>query len=399
MTQPAGRPGDVRVTTAAVSLLIVSLLPVFLAPLLSSYLKTELGFSTSMAGTAVSATQGSLAVGALAIVPLLARIDRLVLGTAGVVLSLLGWVCASAATATVAVIGAQIAIGLGAGVASATGNATLSHARNSVRAFSFATVVTVLVGSALLAGLPSFSSISPFWGLFTVAAVVVAGCLAMAIGSPGARSAIRYVAPPSDSATIATSRGEANRSWLSGPPMFLVLAMLALSIGNFAMWTFATEIGQAAGLSSADAVRALGITQIVGLSGAVVAAVSRGRVGRWPVLPGAIVTVAVGNLLMGLAPSGAAFVLGLLAVNVAYYCFTPLLFAAAANLDPAGGLAAAVGGASLVGGFLAPVLAAAVAGAEDDWARMSVAAAALIVVAVPLVLWAQRGAGRQMVGP
>lgn len=392
MSNAAPRPSDVQVTSAAISLLVVSLLPVFLAPLLSSYLKSDLGLSTALAGTVVSVTQGSLAVGALGIVPLLARSNRLLLGVSGMTLSLLGWSVASVVTATPAVIGAQVAVGLGAGVASATGNATLSHARNSVRAFSVATVVTVLIGSALLAGLPTLASASPFWGLFTAAAGIVVVALGVALSTPRSRAAIRFQPAARSVAPSGVESEPADvQPWLRGPAALLVLAMLALSIGNFAMWTFAAEIGQVAGLSSERTVQALGITQILGLAGALFAAVTRGWVGRWPVLPGAILIVAVGNLLMGLAPNGGVFFLGLLAVNLAYYCFTPLMFAAAADLDPAGRLAAVVGGASLVGGFLAPVLGAAVAGAGDDWVRMSVAAAVLIVLAVPLVVVAQRG--------
>jgi MFS family permease len=166
----------------------------------------------------------------------------------------------------------------------------------------------------------------------------------------------------------------------------LLGGMLLLSAGTLGVWTFAQAIGEASGLASTSVTRALAATQVVGLLGAwIAAAVGRGSK-RGVVLVVSIAVVAVGTLAMGLSHVGWAFLAGLTAVNLGYYCFTPLVYSIGADLDRSGRLAALVGAAGLVGGFVSPFAAGALAGAAERWALLAVVAAAAVAVSAALLV-------------
>lgn len=373
--------GDGWLLVGSVCLLAVSLLPVFVAPVLVHVLVQSRGVDLSTTGILIGLAQGGLAVGALGSAPLLKRLRGDVMGLSGAVITGCCWLALAGASNPVAIGVVQVILGLGAGLASAAGNGTLARAGRPTRAFSIATIAVVLTGSILVAVVPDAEAMLPGAGFFVATAIVAIACPLLAISVGPVRRSLAAVA-----ANSRRPRSESGRRVVGGfgrgARVALVITMLLAAVGNFAVWTFVEEIGIGLGLAEATATRLLGLTQIVGLSGALLAAATGGRIGRISLLPPSLLLLAAGNLAMGLAGIPAIFIAGMVAVNVAFYCLNPLLFARAADLDPVGRLAAVVGGASLAGSFVAPVVGGFLVGGDNDWARLCLAAAVTIVLSV-----------------
>jgi len=376
--------GDGWLLVGSVCLLAVSLLPVFVAPVLVHVLVQSRGVDLSTTGILIGLAQGGLAVGALGSAPLLKRIRGDVMGLSGAAVTGCCWLALAGASGPVAIGAVQVALGLGAGLASAAGNGTLARARRPTRAFSVATIAVVLIGSILVAIVPDAEALLPGAGFFAATAGVAIVCPFLAIAVGPVRRSLAAVAANSPRPR---PRSESGRQMVEpgvgrGARVALVITMLMAAVGNFAVWTFVEEIGIGVGLAEATATRLLGLTQMVGLSGALLAAATGGRIGRISLLPPSLLLLAVGNVAMGLAGIPAIFIAGMVAVNMAFYCLNPLLFARAAELDPVGRLAALVGGASLAGSFVAPVVGGFLVGPDHDWTRLCLAAAVTIVLSV-----------------
>lgn len=403
---------DAAIVVGAIALLVISLLPVFLTPLLSRDMQNALGVSASSAGLLVAALQGGLAVGALGTAALLGRLGRLPMAIAGVTLAVIGWALTSVMLAVggvaAGVVGVMLAIaGLGSGMASATGNSTLSQARASVRAFSVATFTTVVIGSLIIALMPTLQDLAADAGLAGVVSVIVALCGVVALVPTRTRHAVARAKFVSDASIAVEGSGSggngaqtASKPGRISPVAWItVAAMLALSVGNFAMWTYAQNVGEAANLTSSTVTTALGVTQIIGLLGAAFVAVTNGQVRHHNILPVVIVIVAVGNLLMGVTGVGNLYLVGLTIVNLGYYAFSPLIFAQGALLDRSGRVPAVLGATSMVGGFLAPIVAGVLIGPQESWATLAWGSAVIVLLALPCALLALRAAHQSALEP
>lgn len=382
----SGLVGDRWLVAGCVGLLLVSLIPTFFAPLLSHSLSADRGLATSTVGALISANQGGLAVGVIGSALIISRVPRLWWGVGGATIAVIGWVVASTTHATSALAVVLVVIGLASGAASAAGNASLATARQSVRAFAAATIATVIIGSTLIAIVPQVDDKLPLPAAaapFAVAATAAAlATVAVLVVSP-ARLALtesrvttgdrRQVTVPSTSGTPVRAQG-----------LVFLGAILCVNVGNFAIWTFAENIGIAAGLNASQAGLVLGLTQVTGLLGAFFTGFTGSSARRLKALPLFVIALAVGNAAVGLAVTGAWFVVGMQLLNLAYYAMTPVFYGTAARLDTSGRLPALVAGAGLVAGFIAPNLAAAAAGPDDNWMRLTGVAVALILITVPI---------------
>lgn len=89
--------------------------------------------------------------------------------------------------------------------------------------------------------------------------------------------------------------------------------------------------------------------------------------------------------------------MGFVAVNIAFFCLSPLLLALAAELDTRSGqLVVIAGAASLVAGSIAPALGGAIAGPDEHWARLGFTALSLALLSIPLlVLPVRRAQGEE----
>lgn len=244
----------------------------------------------------------------------------------------------------------------------------------------------MLAGAAMLTLGPQLHDAWPHEGIYLGMAAAELLCVVFILRLPDVRTL-----PKNDPVTVAGPRKTAAAT--AFPATLLVGALLLMNVGNMMIWTYAQSIGERAGLSNEFTSTFLGLSQLVGLIGTGLTLALGGRVSKMLIVVPAVVVLAVGNLLVGTSTGPAPFTIGFLAVNIAFFCLSPLLLALAAELDSRSGqLVVIAGAASLVAGSIAPALGGAIAGPEEHWARLGFTALSLVLMAIPLlVLPVRRG--------
>lgn len=143
-----------------------------------------------------------------------------------------------------------------------------------------------------------------------------------------------------------------------------------------------------------------GALQLMGLAGAGVTLAFGAKVNKMFLIVPAVLTLAIGNLFVGTATNAPLFIIGFLAVSVAYFCLIPLLLALAAELDThSGQLVVLVGAGALVAGGIAPAVGGWIAGTAEHWPRLGVTALAAVLLALPLMVAPVRVARQRMAMP
>jgi len=241
-----------------------------------------------------------------------------------------------------AVLALQIMTGLGAGPCYACANSALAYARLPERAFSIVTITWMLVGATMLTLGPTLHDLWPKEGILLGMAAAVLLCVIFITRLPDVRRL------PKDKEGAAQDEISKGPTVGVGPALLLLAALALLEVGNAMVWTFAEPIGMQAGLSAQETATFLGLSQFIGLVGAGVALTFGARVAKMILLVPAAVTLGVGTLLVSTASNPTPFMIGFLAINVAFFCATPLLLSLAAELDTnSGRLVVLAGGAAL----------------------------------------------------
>lgn len=408
---PAGHhnePGSKEhagLVAGAAGLMVAGFLTTFLSPMLAVSFAEEFHFGIGPAGLLVACGQGGVALSAFGILPFLPRLDRRKVGVAGALVVAVGLALTGFATGYGPVLALQIVTGMGAGVCYACANSALAYARVRERAFSIVTISWMLVGAAMLTLGPILADLWPKVGIYLGMAAAVLLCIVFVVRLPDVRALLENDpgVPPledtirNDDAPGVAAAGPWGRMGIYGPAALLIGAMAFLEAGNVMIWTFAAPIGEQAGLSVQFTATFLGMSQLIGLVGAGITLAFGAKVPKMVLIVPAVVAMGVGNLLVGTAVSPAPYMVGFLAINLAFFCVTPLLLALAADLDTSSGrLVVLVGGAALVAGAFAPALGGWIAGADGHWPRLGVTALAVVLLTLALLALPVRIAKRRM---
>ncbi len=260
----------------------------------------------------------------------------------GTAIALVGHALSTATSSYYLIIAVRMVAGLGEGCLLAAITAALASTREPDRRYAQVTAGTVAFQACLLALIPRLNADYTHLDVFAVLAVVTL-----------------LLAPvvwlfPRDG----TSGEMADTSFgLGGIHAYtLVLATTIWSAGGGAMWAFSVAIGEGTTLDSQQVGTAVGLSVIGGIVGGIVAAWLGRRYGRFvPILTGIAVQV-LSVFFLVYTSSGIVFVVSLaIGTFCLFFCY-PFLLGAAAEIDPRGGCAAAVGGAFILAGGLGPVL-------------------------------------------
>ncbi|MCH9735058.1 MAG: MFS transporter [Actinomycetia bacterium] len=388
----------------AAAMMTGGVLTTFLSPLLAVSFAREFDFGIADAGLLVSGGLGSVALSAFAVLPFLPRLDRRAVGISGALLAAAGLALTGFASTFGVVLALQIAIGIGAGLCYACANSALAFARRPERAFSIVTITWMLAGAAMLALGPTLHTMWPKLGVCLGLAVAELVCVVFMTRLTDVRTLTRVepdearLEPGSHSDVIDDAQpATPSRSSIVGPAIMLVVAAWLIQGGNLMIWTFAESIGQHSGLSAQSTANFLGLSQLMGLVGAGVTMAFGAKVDKMFLVVPAVLTLAIGNLAVGTATNPLQFIVGFLAVSVAYFCLVPLLLALAAELDThSGQLVVLVGAGALVAGGVAPAVGGWIAGAAEHWPRLGVTALAVVLLALPLMVTPVRAAQRRV---
>ncbi len=381
----------------ASAMMVGGFLTTLLSPLLATSFAKEFDFGVQSAGLLVAFGQGGVALSAFGILPFLPRLDRRKVGIAGALIAAACLGLTGFATGFGTVLALQIAMGMGAGLCYACANSALAYARFPERAFGIVTIAWMLVGAFMLSIGPTLHDMWPKVGIYLGMAAAELLCVLIMTRLPDVR------ALPKDDLGAGfdddtTAVGAANEiatatTAVLAAALLLVSAMFLLESGNVMIWTFAESIGERAGLSAQYTATFLGLSQLIGLVGSGITMAFGAKIPKMFLIAPALIVIAVGNLLVGTGGSPALYTVGFLMINLAFFCLAPLLLALAAELDTSSGrLVVMAGGVGLIAGAVAPAIGGWIAGADEHWPRLGVAASVLVLLAIPLLALPVRAA-------
>ena len=367
------------------ALTIAGVLTTIIAPLLVAALGSA-GLSTTEVGshlTALHLTQVVVIFG-LGGTGLVGRFDRRLVGMLGCALSAAALLACAFSTSGMWLTFLMVVVGAGAGLAYAAGASALSYVEDTERAYALVTIASIFIGALVLAGTALVPIEHSQAGIFLGLAVVL-----LLLGSVGLRIPRLMDSPP------AAGQVGARDNWLGGVGAALIAGYFLLNVGILAVWTYSGEIAQAAGMSSSESWWFLGISQVLSVIGCLIA----WRMGPHPskiwVLVASLLGIMVGKLMIGTALL-VPYTVGILLTNLTFYTAIPFIFAAAADLNPRSGrLVVIVGASAMAAGAIAPVFGGWAAGDSGDWLRLGIAAAVVILVSIPLLMYAERVAYRR----
>lgn len=240
--------------------------------------------------------------------------------------------------------------GLGAGLALATGNATIAMASKPEK---FASHMSLLFVALMVVVTLSFSILAARFGqagVYIGFATTVACLAPLQVWLPATAAESRPKALPPVEAAGSGS--------LSKSGIWVVLAVLCFSMRDTMTWAFTERIGASAGLQPDVIGRLLTAAAILGLAGPALAAFIGGRFGLR--VPLAVGIVAAGGNTFALSQSGGnayLFAGSVLCLVATYFFALSYLNALAAEIDAEGRIVAAAGSAVMAGLAAAPVFA------------------------------------------
>lgn len=347
-----------------------------LSPIYATSLHEGFGLSNTAAGFLVTAALGAMGLVELGLAHSIGQRDLKRTATYGIVIASVALLYISQVSDNGfwSLAAGMSALGVGCGLAFVAGNAALSHARNSERAFSLLTFWYMIFVFVMMSANPYLRQIYPIVLPYAVMVAVQLVCLAL----------IWWKMP--DTRIIAADRAAAEKAAKEADPnlaaelgrdapmlklfsLLPILLGLAVTLSQFAtagLWTFAEELGIKAGLSAELASSFLGFSQLIGLIGTVAPWLLGRWVGRGTLGAAGLLLSGLGVLAVTLVHTPTAYIAGNLVINLGYWVTLPLALSIAADLDHnSGRLVALILGMSAMGLAAAPSVAGPLLGGAD----------------------------------
>lgn len=360
-----------------------------LSPIYATSFHRGFGLGNTQAGLLVTAALGMMAVAEFGLAHSIGRRNLKLVATYGVALSATALVYISEVSDSGfwSLLAGMAVLGLGCGLSFVAGNAALSFANNSERAFGLLTFWYMIFVFVMMSTNPILRELYPIVLPYAAMVAVQLLCLVLVWWKlPDTRALAAQRETSRTGTDTGTGTGTGGLPLFGALPLLLGLAVTLSQLAVAGLWTFAQGLGATAGLSAEATAGFLGASQLVGLLGTMAPWLLGRRVGRAALGAGGFLLTAVGILVVCLVHTPAGYIAGNLAVNLGYWVILPLTLSVAADLDRDGGrLVAFMLGMSSVGLALGPSLAGPLLGGDDTTVGGWVFGL-LGLAAVPLIL-------------
>ncbi|MAQ45972.1 MAG: MFS transporter [Confluentimicrobium sp.] len=325
----------------------VGLLSLIALPFTVGANMSSLGLDEAQAGLLSTLEFIGVFVTSVLLAPRVAKINRRTVAFAGAAIVVLAnLACAAFGSHEMLMVLRPIA-GLGAGLALATGNATVANADQPEKFAGYMTGLFVVLMFIITQFYPSVAESNGQTGLYLALAITVAVLSPLLFFLPPNAPAQSFVAEHS------TDRGRV--AILSTGGIMVLLAFFAFSLRDTMSWAFLASTGMEAGLSEERVGTLIGNSALVGLIGPLVAMLMGARFGlRLPLVVG---IVASGLVTYGISQSSTSAQLYSFSVmfwvGTYFFCLS-YLTALAAEIDVEGRVVAASGSALMIGLAVGP---------------------------------------------
>lgn len=374
---------EARGLTAASALGIIGALTIFIAPGFLGLVADQGRLGDAGAGYVISSDIDIMAVAIGVATFLITRIGWRQLALVGLGLIAAGSLATAFVHAEGAFIGARVCAGAGEGLAVGVSFAALGQARNPDRAFGAYLAAGLTISAVILLLIPILQpriGTAPFFIGIAVLAVL-SGAL------------IPWLSNGNTPATAGPT-GPTGIYWrLAGAGL---VGVFLYFLAQGAVWSYFGEIGAASGVRADVIGRALAISSMAGIGGALLAVVIATRFGRaLPLVASACASAASFLVLRGHV-SASVFICSAVLFNAAWNFSMPFLSGLCADADCRGRIVCAMGCIQTVGTGLGPAAAALLLG-RGGFSTVLWMSLAVLVVSVVIVLAGLRAHRRQTV--
>ena len=370
--EPQGRTGSKKLLVAVLLTLVMASSGVSLMPFVVGGLIDHRGLDLTATGLLGSAELAGMALMAVGLAAVVARIRRRAWVLAGVAAAAFGHGISSIDLGYGMLLAARATAGLGEGILLAVGMAAAAGARDPTRLFAQVFVMEAVLFAALIAAAPFVIGAFGAEGVFAALAILTLMIAPVAAWIPDAPA----VAEPA----VADSGPSPNRNLA----LLGILALAIMAIGQMTIWVLSERLGVLAGLSAESIGAVLAIASLTGIAGAGAAAALGTRLGNVPPVAiglSAFVIAAVAMIQINQSP---VYIGSSITFGLAFYFFLPYIMGAIAALDRAGRWTATAGGVQTVAAAIGPLLGGLLV--TVGWWSVSL----LIVVSTPIgfaLLW------------
>ncbi len=328
---------------------------IFTAPIYIGSLMDSFGFTENQTGLISTLEIGAVAVTCLLLSRWLGSFSLQKLAMTGAIATLIINVITISLNDYVSILLSRTLAGVGAGLCLAATSALLSRMKDPDQIVGIMLAVNTVIMVIVIGVLGYVKAAWQFPGIMAVFAINVIVFLPLLLLLP--------------SQPLKHSR--ANRREPSAPDHRLGLGILGVSLlflfctVEGGVWAFAERSGSNLGIADGDIGLLLATAQVAGLAGAIIAAVWGSKIPR-------LYPIVIGSGLMGLAglfiyQTDSQLIYGLFlgAFSFGFFIAFPYMIGACARLDADGRWAARANGINLLGGAIAPIIAALIITSSD----------------------------------
>ncbi|NIB43508.1 MFS transporter [Pseudomaricurvus alkylphenolicus] len=326
----------------------IGLLSLLALPFLIGSAMATLSLNAAQAGMLSTLEFVGITVSSLTIAPKMDTINRRIVAYSGVLIALTANILSALVDSYEMLTMLRPLAGIGAGLAMACGNATVSNSKNPER---FAGQMSVLcVGMVILVAL-IFPRLSANWGLSGIYTGMVVTIILMAflmrrLPANAGYNGRQYVTD------VGVSEGSSKL-----PALFVLAAFIAFSLRDTMAWTFVERIGTEVGYSSIEVGNLLSMQAIIGMIGPLIASIVGARYGlKAPVSIGVFLSGVVTYVVSQSSGSQLTYTVAVMCWAGTYFFTLPYLTALAAEIDVKGRVVAASGSALMMGIAIGPAI-------------------------------------------
>jgi len=344
----------------------------YLMPLLLESVAQTYRISEAAAGPVMGAQLAAFAIAAVGLSPWLARLSPRRGATLALCLIILGNLLSASQPWVSLLVTGRVLTGFGEGAVGAIATAVLARTQDPDRAFARVFAAAVVLALLIFLCLPGLMAGRDARVLFIAISLVPL-------------FAIPAVAFLSDRVAAMPDRPSGRPGATSVPAIVVCVALALFSISANAYYVYLERIATGIGMTPATIGNAFAAGTVFALAGPLAAQWLGTRRGRILPLSIACALVGGGGFLATHAVTPLAMVAGMAVSSAALMFGAPYFLGFAAELDPAGRIAAAARGFHVAGAAFAPALAGGILGltgayASIGWMSLVAAAAALVLV-------------------
>ena len=365
-----------RSIAAAIIPVTVAATPITLQPAMVQGMVDYIHLADAQAGYIAAAEVGGLMAATVAFAFVGGRLHWRMAYCVGLAVMVLANLLSTISEAGSVFIFLRIATGLGAGLATAIGFASLGETSNQPRNYGWAIASVMGYSALVLWAVPAIFDLGGYRALVIGYAIATALCLPLVPFLAHNRAAEGTIgAVGADDVRLVSARGS-----------LAVLSLLIFFIGYAAAWTYMALLGRDAGLSERTVAYILSISQFCGVAGALTIAFLSGRTSEFL----QAVAILAGGGLVILAFAAGQDYLSFLALNClfqfAWNAGQPLLLGIIASRDRSGKLLRFAVPLQYVGMAIGPGLAAYLLGQAKDYTAVMVGSAAFATLTLIAIL-------------